>query len=107
MTKARIAASIIAASVLTLAGIALPAPSIASHDSSVIVGPYPGLRCDSASQAINDPEDCTPLHPLSGLLPLDSQSDPDITIAPCDMAQIPAYTRTDVCVASDGSIISR
>jgi hypothetical protein len=70
MTKARIAASIISASVLTLAGIALPAPSIASHDSSVIVGPYPGLRCDSASQAINDPEDCQRLGSLKGLVPL-------------------------------------
>jgi len=73
---------------------------------SVIVGSYPDqLRCDSASQAINDPEDCQRLGSLKGLKPLDVQ--PDITIAPCTMTDVPAYTRTDVCIAADGSIVPR
>jgi len=31
----------------------------------------------------------------------------DITIAPCSMTHVPAYTRTDVCVANDGMIVKR
>lgn len=42
-----------------------------SHDSSIIVGSYPNqIRCDSRSMAINDPEDCTRLGSLKGLVPL-------------------------------------
>ncbi len=36
-----------------------------------------------------------------------SQPAPDWTIAPCSMQHLPAFTYTDRCVASDGTIIAR
>jgi hypothetical protein len=47
---------------------------------------------------------------LSGLVPIGETGRylaPDITVAPCGMAHVPAHTRTDVCVADDGSLVSR
>lgn len=32
---------------------------------------------------------------------------PDVTVAPCTMHSVPAHTRTDVCVAADGSVVAR
>ena len=78
MTKARITASIIIA---VLVGVLVSSASIPFHDVS-----------------------------LRGLKPITQHSvsvptvSPDITIASCDVTHVPAFTRTDVCIASDGSI---
>lgn len=82
------------AAIIASLAIGSPAHSATHHTNhSVIVG---STLCESTSQAINDPEDCTPL-----------QSTPDITIATCTTTVIPAYTRTDVCIDASGSVVPR
>ena len=43
---------------------------------------------------------------LPGLTPL-AHGTPDITVAPCTMAHVPAYTRTDICIDAAGTVVPR
>ena len=62
----------------------------------------------SASTAAPEESVSTPerSEPLNTATPTPTPTEaPDITVAPCTMTDIPAYTRTDECVNDDGTIV--